>query len=330
MSYGSSNISILITSYNQKRYLVEAIESALHQSLPPLEIIISDDNSTDGSQEIIEHYRAKYPDLVIPFLQKKNLGISNNRNFLINKAQGRFITFLDGDDRFLPNKLLSEYQALLKNHNCQFVFSNVYYINESGSRTGCWLKGTRSKIDNVFLKTFSRSFPKNQLFRNELVDIQCVKEIGNYDPKFSLYEDWDFKIRLTKHFKACYCPEALVEYRRHKMNISNASFLKHYECMHAIYKNYQNLLNDLAPEIAYRTKKKLFSVLSAKALAAFVHSLEGHHHEEATEIYSIIKRYGSPFMQLALICLRLLPARLFRLFLLGYRDIKAIQGVFVK
>ncbi len=98
-------ISVFITSYNQKKFLVEAIESVLSQTLKPVELIIVDDRSTDGSQEVIGEYARRYPDLIRPYYQEMNVGIAANKAFAQQHVNGDWLTYLNGDDRFLPQKL---------------------------------------------------------------------------------------------------------------------------------------------------------------------------------------------------------------------------------
>ena len=100
-------ISVFITSFNQKDYLSQAIDSVLNQTLQPFEIIIADDCSTDGSQALIKKYTNRYPHLIRPFCHSKNMGIPKNKSFAMHQAQGDFVTYLDGDDRFLPKSLRS-------------------------------------------------------------------------------------------------------------------------------------------------------------------------------------------------------------------------------
>ena len=111
----SAKISVFITSYNQQRYLVEAVESVLNQTLKPFEIIIVDDSSKDGSQAIVEEYGREYPGLIRAFCHKQNLGVAKNKAFAQRQARGDWLSYLDGDDRFLPRKLEKEWEAIEKN-----------------------------------------------------------------------------------------------------------------------------------------------------------------------------------------------------------------------
>jgi len=121
-----------MTSYNQEKYIGEAVQSVLTQTLKPYEIIISDDCSTDETQKILKEYELKYPNLIKVYYQPVRLGITKNKNFIINKIQGDYVTWLDGDDRFYPQKLEKEIELLQQHPEAEMVFSNVRAIDQSG------------------------------------------------------------------------------------------------------------------------------------------------------------------------------------------------------
>lgn len=95
---GLPAISVIVPSFNGERYLPEAIESALKQTVPPSEIILVDDGSTDGTAAVA----ARYP--TVRYAYQENAGASNARNHGITLATGEFIAFLDHDDVFLPDR----------------------------------------------------------------------------------------------------------------------------------------------------------------------------------------------------------------------------------
>jgi glycosyltransferase involved in cell wall biosynthesis len=242
----SMKISVFITSYNQKDYLVEAIESVLNQTLPPFEIIIVDDCSTDGSQKVIAEYAQRYPDLIRPFYHRQNLGIPRNKSFALEQVRGDLVTYVDGDDRFLPRKLEMELKTLLNHPDAQIVYSNVYHINPQGRRSHLWCDGDISPPTGyVFREAFARAFPRGSLFRNELVSYQCLKETGFYDPEFAMYHDWELRIRLTRRFGVAYCSTPLSEYRFHPGGISRSGASRHLDEMKRVYAKHRSLLEAL-------------------------------------------------------------------------------------
>jgi glycosyltransferase involved in cell wall biosynthesis/Tfp pilus assembly protein PilF len=241
-------ISIYITSYNQKKYLVEAIESVLCQTLKPSQIIVVDDGSTDGSQNLIRSYARKFPSLFVPVFHEKNCGVAASRINALHKITGDYVSYLDGDDRYLPTKLEKEFCALVEQNNAYIAYSNNYYVSSSGNRFGTWIDNETPPQGYVFPQTFGRMFPKRSLFRMELVNYQAWKAVGFHDPSLSLYEDFDMRIRLTKYFHAVYVDEPLSEIRMHGKGLSSLKTSKHLASLEYLYRKNIPLLMDLSAE----------------------------------------------------------------------------------
>lgn len=90
-------VSVIVPVYNTASYLSKCLNSLVNQTLPELEIIIVNDGSTDGSQRIIDEYVEKYPNLIKSFW-KRNSGVSDTRNYGIERSSGEYIGFVDSDD----------------------------------------------------------------------------------------------------------------------------------------------------------------------------------------------------------------------------------------
>jgi glycosyltransferase involved in cell wall biosynthesis len=205
-------ISVYIPSYNQKAYLIEAIESVLAQTLRPHQVIIVDDASADGSQEVIAGYASRYPDWITPIYHTQNQGVVAARNDALQAVTGDYVTYVDGDDRYLPAKLEVEAGCLDAALGSQLVYSNYYLIDEQGQRLDQWASGSLPEGD-IFCQVFGRQFPRRRLFRSELVHYASWQQVGFYDPRLRVFEDYDMRIRLTHHLRAAYTKQALSEYR---------------------------------------------------------------------------------------------------------------------
>jgi len=263
-------ISIFITSYNQKNYLKEAIESALAQTLPPCQIIIVDDNSSDGSQELIGSFHSKYPHLIQPIYHRRNTGVAKVRFDALKTVKGDYVTYMDGDDRFLPTKIEKEAGLLLKNQKVGIAFSNNYYIKADGTHTGVWVENEKPPVGNVFCQTFSRDFPKRSLFRMELVNFHFWKEVGFHDQNLRLYEDFDMRIRLTRKLRVAYYDEPLSEIRFHGNGLSNSKLIEHFRSLDYIYKKNRRLLRDLSRNEKRYVDQRLRDWIGNIANKAFV------------------------------------------------------------
>lgn len=119
-------ISVVIPVYNGQRYLSEAIDSVLAQTHPVSEIIVIDDGSTDRSPEIAFQYKEK-----IRYIYQRNQGISAARNRGIEIARGKYLAFLDADDRWVPNKIHVQLQRFEALPHLDFSYGNMIHFYSS-------------------------------------------------------------------------------------------------------------------------------------------------------------------------------------------------------
>jgi glycosyltransferase involved in cell wall biosynthesis len=124
-------VSVLITNYNYAHYLKEAIDSALNQTYPYLEVIVVDDGSTDSSREVI----LNYGDKIIPFF-KENGGQASAVNTGFHISKGEIICFLDSDDVWLPTKVEQVVEVSCQYPNAVVFYHKVQNIDETGTPTG--------------------------------------------------------------------------------------------------------------------------------------------------------------------------------------------------
>jgi len=145
---GQPLVSLMIPTYNRAKWIGQAIESALQQDYPNLEIIINDDCSTDNSDEIISKYindqRIKY------FKNEKNLGVIDNFNKLFFElARGEYVTLLGSDDYLINNRFITQAVEIVKRHeNIALVFGRINVINEVTKEIKP--AGTTSRFDIEF------------------------------------------------------------------------------------------------------------------------------------------------------------------------------------
>ena len=122
-------VSVIVPVYNTSEYLAKCLGSLVSQALNELEIIVVNDGSTDDSQKIIDEFVAK-SDKIKAF-QKPNGGLSDARNFGIEKATGEFIGFVDSDD-FVDEKMFETLYSLAQKHDAEIAFCDLEKVNEKG------------------------------------------------------------------------------------------------------------------------------------------------------------------------------------------------------
>jgi glycosyltransferase involved in cell wall biosynthesis len=208
-------ISVVIPVYNGSRYLEKAILSVAAQTLPPHEIIVVDDGSTDGSAEVIKALAPKYP---LKFLQKENGGQSSARNYGIRAAAGDLIALLDQDDIWYPNHLEELVRPFLEERHPEigWVYSDLDEIGENG------------ELYSVNFLSFGDSkHPKKSLLQCLQTDMFVVPsvtliakkafdDVGGFDERLSGYEDDDLFLRIfTKGYGNVFINKSLAQWRLH-------------------------------------------------------------------------------------------------------------------
>ena len=259
-------ISVYITSYNKIQYIEQSIQSVLSQTLKPFEIVIIDDASQDGSRGIIQSYASQYPDLIFPIFNENNLGIANCRNKALRTLNGDLVTFIDGDDFFYPNKLELEYKHLIKFQNTQVVYSNFNYLNESGKITGSFAKETDNPATgDIFINTYTRNYnvQSGNNYIYEMFYKNCAFEIGLYDTNIKIWEDWDFRIRMSKIFRYGYCSKINSVYRQLPNSLHTSHFETHYHEQIKIYNKNKPLIKDLKKEEKIFIHNKVYSKIKS-------------------------------------------------------------------
>ena len=125
-------VSVCVVTYNQEEYIAECLDSLISQKTNfKFEIIVGEDCSTDNTRAVVQHYVDKYPNLIVPLFYEKNVGAVENVKQVYEKAQGKYIAHIDGDDLALPGKLQKQFdvmeenpQAIICSHNMSEVSIN--------------------------------------------------------------------------------------------------------------------------------------------------------------------------------------------------------------
>lgn len=130
-------VSVLMLAYNHGPYLAQAIEGVLAQQIDlPIELLIGEDCSTDSTREIALRYQGAHPDVIRVFTANKNLGSTLNHRRILLAARGEFHAYLDGDDYWLPGKLLRQVNYLREHSGCVAVFTNALTVDQDDNRIG--------------------------------------------------------------------------------------------------------------------------------------------------------------------------------------------------
>ena len=172
-------VSVIVPVYNVEEYLSKCLGSLVRQSLDGTEIIVVNDGSTDGSQKIIEKFQEEHPGKIISF-EKENGGLSDARNFGLDRASGEFIGFVDSDD-YVSETMFEEMYSLAKKYSAEMVICNLQKVDERGTVTRklTQIPDMPEKIDleNHFSVFSDLSyFACNKIFKKELFEKRKFKK----------------------------------------------------------------------------------------------------------------------------------------------------------
>lgn len=194
-------VSVIVPNYNNEKYLKECIESILQQDYPDLEVIVVDDCSTDHSKQVIEQLQQKYEgDIIRAVFLEKNEGVSHARNVGMTMAQGRYLTFLDADDYMADRSKLSNEIQMISQRGTKTqplaAYSKVLHVDENGMEIADRSK-RRAYNGKLFFKLLTTADTKI-IPRDYCVETKIAKGIGGYREDMTLYEDYEFTLRISK------------------------------------------------------------------------------------------------------------------------------------
>jgi glycosyltransferase involved in cell wall biosynthesis len=198
-------ISVIIPVYNGENTIRETIESVLNQTLQDLEVIVVDDGSQDSTLEIVSSIK----DPRLKVLSYSNAGVCTNRNRGIAHAVGEYISFIDADDLWTPDKLEAQLKALQENPKAAVAYSWTDWIDESSQ----WLGRGNYLSDqgDVYAKLLLNDFVANG--SNPLIRRQALTEVGGFDESITAAEDWDLWQRLGARYHFVVVPYPQILYR---------------------------------------------------------------------------------------------------------------------
>lgn len=207
----SEMVSIVIPTYNREKYIERAIRSILQQTYNHYEIIIVDDGSTDGTQEIIRNLerienRIRYIKL------DENQGPAHARNVGMQEAKYDYIAFLDSDDEWLPNKLELQMKKMMESsEETALIFCRMGGIDRGGvNRFVCPDESIKKEIleGNIF---WSLLYANVIGTPSILIRRDCVERVGGFKESLMCLEDWEWVLRIAKKWRIGFVDEILVE-----------------------------------------------------------------------------------------------------------------------
>jgi glycosyltransferase involved in cell wall biosynthesis len=207
------DVSVIIPTYNNAAFLSDAIDSILSQSYRDFEIIVVDDGSTDSTGEILSRYAEK-----ILAIRQENQGPAAARNRGIALAHGKYLSFLDADDLYLPDKLKIQTEFLDAQAKIDLVYSDGWRFRATAlSREAALTLSKTGEVQALCLEPqryADHLIPRNLFpIHASLVRRCCVMDVGGFDETLTACEDWDLWYRIAERHSLAFLDARLVKYR---------------------------------------------------------------------------------------------------------------------
>lgn len=199
-------VSVLLPVLNGERFLAAALDSVFRQDYRPLEVVVVDDGSTDGTANLVAEFGDR-----VRYAYQKSAGPSVARNAALQLAHGSVIAFLDADDIWLPQKLSRHMELLLLEPHLMFTVSLLRHFLEPGCELPAGLN------PRLLDEDVPAWLPSTLVARREVFDV-----VGVFDPTLRMAEDMDWFSRAKdRGVASAILPELLVMKRVHDRNLSN-------------------------------------------------------------------------------------------------------------
>jgi glycosyltransferase involved in cell wall biosynthesis len=223
-------VSVVIPAFNAAKYIRETLDSVLAQTYRPIEIVVVDDGSTDGTREQI----LAYGDCVRYVWQPNSGGCSAPRNHGVRMASGEFIAFLDADDLIAPDRIAAAVAVMKRRPDVGLAFTNFVHFDSAGidpgdhfatcTLLGAHLEGRRNPADPVVLppaistdillvENFGSSAP--------VVRRAALAAVGGFDETLPANEDYELNCRIAARYPIAVIPDVLMQKRRHDLNMTS-------------------------------------------------------------------------------------------------------------
>jgi len=204
-----STVSVIIPTYNYGRFVADAIKSVLDQTQPATEIIVVDDGSTDNTEAVVKDFGDS-----VRYLRQENAGVCAARNRGVAESHGELIAFFDADDTWEISKI--QKQAALFDTDPQIGLVHCgmrEFDGDSGEFRELHVAGKEGWVayDLLLWEEASVIVSGSAI----MVSRKAFDEVGGFDPRQKVGEDWDFCYRVARRYKVGFVREPLVNYRSH-------------------------------------------------------------------------------------------------------------------
>lgn len=228
-------LTLAICLYNAEKYIKEALESVVAQTIQDFHLLIVNDCSTDGSVAIVEEFFEQHPRQYEIVSFNENQGIGHARHYAERKATTKYMMFLDADDILYPTAIEKMYKKIISDNTLMAVGCYLEYVNEKGKKIGGGIYLGETSKEEFYEKAANKKLIFMQ--PTAIYDRETALSVGGYvingypegTPRYQDYcEDLDLWTRMSDLYKdgkaIIVIPEILCKYRKIGSGLSSNSF----------------------------------------------------------------------------------------------------------
>lgn len=211
-------VSVAIITYNQVEYIEQCIESVLSQEYERIQIVVGDDGSSDGTQELIKNYYERFPEKFSLAISSSNCGITGNSNKVNAQCKGKYIAWLGGDDLMLSGKISAQVEFMEAHSECNICYHDLSVVDSKiGEELYKFSEKYSPRSGNV--KTIVRWGTFNGA-SSTMVRRSSITR--GFEESIPIASDWLYWIEaLIPSGTICYIDRVLGVYRRHDKNVTS-------------------------------------------------------------------------------------------------------------
>lgn len=213
-------VSVAVITYNQRHLLDECLSSILAQDYPEIEIIVADDGSTDGAQDLLRNYQETHPGKFVLRLAEVNRGVTANHDLALAACNGKYISWIGGDDMMLPGKISKQVAYLEANPNCSICYHDVELFDSHTGRTiRLWSEADKPRRGDFL--TLIRHGHFNTGISSM---VRRADSPDRFEESITVASDWLYFVEcLSSGGSIDFIPGIYARQRRHPLNVTRSN-----------------------------------------------------------------------------------------------------------
>jgi glycosyltransferase involved in cell wall biosynthesis len=191
-------VSVVMPTWNRADLIADSLDSVLNQTLPPSQVIVVNDGSTDRTREVLERYKSR-----IEYLEQPNGGRARALNLGFSRVTGDYIWTFDDDDIAFPDFLERSLKVFEAHPELGFTYSSHIRVKSRPGEKAFKVIGPQSIADDIPEEDLLISLMLNAFMNNQgmVVRTSCYRQVGPFDPELLRCQDYDVAMRLVRAFR---------------------------------------------------------------------------------------------------------------------------------